>query len=245
MIANQAFRAQARSLAGDVVLLAVAGAAFVMALSLALSVPADFADAPGSAREEFLAPFGTIMATYGAILAAIYGSFRYTVDRRNGVVAQRLTLQPRWASLVTRAPAAALGGALVALSAVVGGHVALAISMGGAAVDWPAIAASAAVGAAAGLWGFGVGLVAQQHLVALFVAPATIGVATLVATFWAAGAVWFPLPAMLATVGFDIRQVGFQDAAALDRPMAATLAVVWIVLILAAGGISFLRRDVK
>ncbi|WP_256041468.1 hypothetical protein [Cryobacterium sp. SO1] len=185
------------------------------------------------------------MATYGAVLAAIYGSFRYTVDRRNGVVAQRLTLQPRWATLAARVPAAALGGALVALSTIVGGHVALAVSMGGTNVDWPTTAASAAVGAAAGIWGLGVGLVVQQHLLALFVAPVTLAVATVVAIFWKAGAVWFPLPTMLSAFGFDVSEIGFQDGAALDRPLAATFSVVWIFLILTVGAMSFLRRDVK
>jgi hypothetical protein len=160
-------------------------------------------------------------------------------------VAQRLTQQPRWASLVARVPAAAFGGALVAVSAVVGGHVALAVSMGGTSVDWPAAAASAALGAAAGLWGLGVGLMVQQHLVALFVAPVTLGIATVVSIFWTAGAVWFPLPAMLSTLGFDISEIGFSDAAVLDRPIAATLAAMWILLILIGGATSFLRRDVK
>jgi len=245
MIVSQAFRAQARSLTGDAVLLAVVCAAFVMALSLATSVPADFADAPIGARQQFLAPFDIAIATYGASIAAVYGSFRYTVDRRNGVVAQRLTQQPRWASLVARVPAAAFGGALVAVSAVVGGHVALAVSIGGGSVDWPAAVASVALGAAAGLWGLGVGLMVQQHLVALFVAPVTLGIATVVSIFWAAGAVWFPLPAMLSTLGFDISEIGFRDAAVLDRPIAATLAAMWILLILVGGATSFLRRDVK
>ncbi|AXL13482.1 hypothetical protein DXT68_16120 [Microbacterium foliorum] len=241
---RQAFRAQFRSLTGDVVLLGVASAAFVMALSLAVSVPTDFADAPAQVRQEFLAPFGTIMATYGAVLAAIYGSFRYTIDRRNGVVAHRLTLQPRWASFLSRAPVAALGGALVALATVVGGHVALTVSTGGTDVDLAMVAATSVVGAVAGLWGFGVGLVVQQHLLALFVAPVSLGAAMVVAIFWAPGAVWFPLPAILAGAGFDLSNIGIDSAALLEGPLSTAIAVAWTVLILAAGATSFLSRDV-
>lgn len=240
----QALRAQARSFTGDVVLLGMAAAAFVLSLSLAASVPPDFAEAPADAREALAAPFSTVLATYGAILAAVYGAFRHTLDRRDGVVAQRLTVQPRWAFLLARVPTSAVGGAGVALAGVVGGHTALTVAMGGVPVDWTAVGTTLAVGAAAGLWGMGLGIIVQAHLVAPFVASMSMGAAMLVAMVWSAGAVYLPLLAMLEALGFDLAAVGIPPQDRLDSSMAVLVAAGWVLLALLAGGASFLNRDV-
>lgn len=242
---GRALRAQARSFTGDVVLLWVAVAALVMSLSLATSVPPEFADAPADVRAALTAPFSAVLATYGAVLAAIYGSFRYTIDRRDGVVAQRLMLQPRWASLLVRMPFSALGGAIVALAGVAGGHAALTIAMGGLPVDWSSVASTLALGAVAGLWGMGVGVVVQAHLVALFVASLSMGAAMLVAMFWSVGAVYLPLFAMLEAFRLDVTAVGIMPDDRLDSSLAVLVAAGWVLVALLVGGISFMRRDVK
>jgi hypothetical protein len=244
-VIGAALRAQSRSFAGDIVLIWMVVASFVMSLSLATSIPPEFADAPADLRDTLTAPFSTVLATYGAVLAAVYGSFRYTIDRRDGVVAQRLMLQPRWATLVVRAPASALGGAVVALAAIVGGHVALGISMGGIPVDGASVGSTLALGAVAGLWGLGVGLVIQAHLVALFVASLSMGAALLVAMVWKAGAIYLPLLAMLDAFRFDLTAVGVMPKESLDGPVAALVTIGWILVALFAGGASFMNRDVR
>lgn len=241
----QAFRAQALGFAGDVVLRWVSLAAFAMSLSLATSIPPEFMDAPPEIRASLTAPFSTVLATYGAVLAAVYGSFRYTLDRRDGVVAQRLMLQSRWVTLLVRLPASAIGAAIVALAAVIGGHTALAIAMGGIPVDWSAVGASIALGAVAGLWGMGLGILVQSHLVALFVVSLSMGAAILVAMFWKAGAVYLPLLAMLEAFRFDVAAVGILPEHGLDPSIAVLIAVGWVSAALLAGGLSFLCRDVK
>lgn len=242
---RRAFRAQACSFAGDVVLLGVAAAAFVMALTLATSIPPEIADAPPGTRDELTAPFGAVIATYGALLAAVYGSFRYTIDRRDGVIAQRLTMQPRWAVFLARIPASAVGGALVALAGVVGGHTALSVVFGGVPVDWSAVGSTLALGAVAGLWGLGIGVVVQAHLVALFVASLSLGAAMLVALFWKVGAVYFPLLAMLAAFRFDLTAVGIMPKDSLDSSLAVLVAAGWALAALLTGGVLFMNRDVK
>src|SRR5690606_26183334 len=87
-VIGRVMRAQARGFAGDLVLLGVAVAAFLMSLSLAVSVPPELSAAPGDAGQAFAAPLSAVIAIHAAILAAVYGSFRYTIDRRDGVVAQ-------------------------------------------------------------------------------------------------------------------------------------------------------------
>lgn len=245
-VIGRALRAHSRSFIGDIVLLWAAVAACALSLSLAMSIPPDIADATGDLRAELTAPFGVVLATYGAVLAAVYGSFRYTADRRDGVVAQRLMMmQPRWAMLLARMPTSALGGAMVALAAVVGGHVALAVSMGGIPIDPSSVGFTLVLGALSGLWGMGLGVIVQAHLLALFVVPLSMGAAMLVAMFWPAVAVYLPLPAMLEALRFDVTAVGILPDAGLDTSVAVLVTVGWMLAALLIGGFCFMRRDVK
>lgn len=238
----RALRAHARGVTGDIVLLWVVAAAVVLSTSMATSVPAELAEAPAGVRAALSAPFSAVLATYGAVLAAVYGSFRYTVDRRDGVIAQRLMLQPRWVTLLSRTLGSALGGAVVALAGLAGGHIALAVAMGGVPVGWASVGSALAVGAGAGLWGLGVGIVVQNHLVALFVASMSLGSAVLVAMFWSAAAHGFPLIALLDAFGFDVTAVGVSPA---DGPGGSVpVAVGWMLAALVAGGVTFVKRDV-
>ncbi|WP_194765261.1 hypothetical protein [Microbacterium sp. UFMG61] len=242
---GRALRAQARSFSGDIVLCWVSVASIAMALSLVTSIPPEFATADAADREAFAAPFSAVTAMYGAVLASVYGCFRYTVDRRDGVIAQRLMLQPRWATLVARLPAAALGGAIVALTGVLGGHLGLAVAVGGVPVEWGSVWSSLALGAAAGVWGVGVGIIVQAHLVALFLVSASMGSAILVAVVWKAGAVYLPLLAMLEALRFDLGALGVAPEDTLDGVAAALVAVGWLLAILVAAGAVFMRRDVR
>lgn len=242
---RQALRAQVRSFAGDVVLLGVVSAALVLSLSLATSVPPDMADASVDVRAAFTEPFSVVVATYGAVLAAVYGSFRYTIDLRDGVIAQRLTMLPRWATFLVRVLASAVGGAAVSLMGVVGGHIALIVSMGRAPLDWSAVGSALAFGAVAGLWGMGLGVVVQVHLVALFVTSVSMSGALLLAMFWSAGAVYLPPVVMLEAVGFDVSTVGITPEDRLDHSLAVWVTAGWVLVALLAGGVSFLKRDVK
>ena len=240
---GRALRAQLRSIAGDVVLLGVVVAAFVMSLTVVTSIPAEIVNAPAGVREDVVASVDTLLAMDGALLAAVYGSFRYTVDRRDGVIAQRLMLQTRVVTFATRLPASAVGGAVVALAAVVGGHIALMVVAGGIPVPWPTIGCTLAFGAVAGLWGLALGILVQAHLAALFVVCISMGVATILALFWG-GAVWLPPVVMLEAFGFDVTAVGVMPSDRLDSAVAAGVTAGVVLLVLCAGGMVFLKRDV-
>lgn len=242
---GQALRAHVRTFAGDIVLLWVVVAALAVSLSLATSIPPELAEAPADVRTALTAPFTAVLATYGAVLASVYGSFRYTLDRRDGVVAQRLMLQPRWVTLLVRAPASALGGAVVALAGLAGGHAALAFAIGGIALDGTAVGSTLALGAIAGLWGMGLGIVVQAHLVALFAASLSMGAGLLVAIFWKAGAVYLPLLAMLQALRFDVAAVGIMPGESLDGSTAVLVTAGWVTAALLAGLLSFMNRDVR
>lgn len=241
---GRALRAQARTFTGDVVLLGTAAAAVLLSLSLLTSVPPDLAEAPAEVRAAFAESSLVVLAMYGAVLAAVYGSFRYTVDRRDGVIAQRLMLQSRRAIFLARVPASAVGGAIVALAGVVGGQIALNVSLGGVPVEWSAVGSALALGAVAGLWGMGLGVVVQVHLVALFVASLSMSGALLLAMFWSAGAVYLPPLVMLEAVGFDVGAVGITPDDRLNSGLAVPVAAGWVAAAHLAAGFSFMKRDV-
>jgi ABC-type transport system involved in multi-copper enzyme maturation permease subunit len=90
----------------------------------------------------------------------------------------------------------------------------------------------------------GVGVVVQAHLAALFISSLSMGAAMLVAMFWSAGAVYLPLLAMLETFRFDVTAVGITPSDGLDAGPAVLVSAGWVLLVLGAGALSFLRRDV-
>lgn len=241
---GRVLRAHARAFAGDVVLLWVAVAGVVISLSVVANVPPEFADAPPDVRAALMAPFATVLATYGAVLAAVYGSFRYTVDRRDGVIAQRLMSQRRGATYLARAFGAAVGGAVVALAAAAGGHAALRLAGEALPLDWSSVAQTCVLGAASGLWGMGLGVIVQTHLVALFVVPMSLSGAVLLAIVWRDGAVYLPFLAMLEALRFDLSAVGIVPDDRLGGPIAALVAGGWVLAAVVAGGVSFVTRDV-
>ncbi|WP_426621448.1 hypothetical protein [Microbacterium sp. As-52] len=241
---GRALRAQARSFAGDVVLLGMVAAALLMSLAVATSIPPDLAEAPAGVRSVFAESFTVVLATYGAVLAAVYGSFRYTIDRRDGVIAQRLMMLPRWTIFVARMPTAALGGAIVALTVVVVGQIALNVSRGGATLDGATVASTLALGAVAGFWGMGLGVVVQVHLVALFVVSMSMGGALLLTMFWSSGAGYLPPFVMLRALGFDVSAMGIPPNDLLERSLALWATAGWVLAALLAGGAAFMKRDV-
>lgn len=242
---GRALAAQGRSFGADLTLGGIGAATFVLSASIAASIPPDVAEAPEDVKMLVVGPLSAVIGVYAAVMAAIYGSFRYTVDRRSGVVAQRATLQSRPWALVGRVPFAALGGATVAAAAVLGGRLALVPTFGLAGVDLGDVLAILAVGAAAAVWGLGVGLVVQAHLPALFIAPFSISAALMAASPWPDISAWMPLPTMLRGAGLDLAALGIGETVGPGQGLASALATAWVATALAAGAWSFLRRDVR
>lgn len=242
---RRALAAQARSAAGDLVLVGVCAAALVLSASIAANVPADLAGAPDDVKASAAAPVSTAIGVYSAVLAAVYGSFRYTTDRRAGVVAQRATLLPRPWTLAGRLPFTALGGAVVAAAAVLGGRLALSPTFGVIGLDVGGVVASLVVGAVAALWGMSVGLIVQAHLPSLFAAALSLSAAFLAAPLWPSVAAWLPLPVLLRAAGHDLAPVGIESALGPAPAPATALAAAWVAAATGAGAWTYLRRDLR
>ena len=133
----------------------------------------------------------------------------------------------------------------MALAGAVGGRAALSVAMGGLPQEWSSLGSTLGLGALAGLWGLGVGIVVQAHLVALFVAPMSMSVAVLVVIFWRSGAVYLPLLAMLEALRFDVSALGILPDEGIDSQTAGLVTAAWVLGALVAAGLSFMNRDVK
>ncbi|MCG7416382.1 hypothetical protein MHY30_02505 [Microbacterium sp. ACRRU] len=235
---------QALCAARDLPLVGVAGVAAVLSASIAASIPTDVALAPDAEKVLLAETLSTVIAVYAAVMAAIYGSFRYTIDRRVGVVAQRATVQPRGWALVGRIPFTALGGAAVGMAALLGARLALVPAFALLGLHARDVAATIVVAAAASLWGLGVGLLVQAHLPALFVAPISLSLAVMLAPVWPTFCEWLPLPTFLRAGGLDLSVLGLADGG-VDQSLAVLIASVWLVGVVVVGAGSFLRRDLR
>lgn len=240
---GRALRAQARALPGDYPLAGASLGALLLGLSIAANIPAEVASAPAAAGERVAATLDAVAAVYAAVMAAIYGSFRFTIDLRDGVVARRATVVHRWPVLIARVPATVLGGAVVALAALVGSTIATSIVGVGSVIDGAEVGRIVAVGGAAAVWGLAVGLLVRAHLTALFIAPLSLGIAMFAASQGWDAARWLPLPALVQAVGLDLAALGFDAAGSLDFAVAIGVSGAWIVAALAAGAAFFLLRD--
>lgn len=238
-----ALRAQAQAFVGDLPLVGVGLSALALSASIGASAPADLASAPDEAKAAIAVVIATVTAVYAAVMASIYGAFRYTIGRRTGVLAQRATLQPRRWGLAARVPFTALGGALVAATSIVGSRLSLAASLGLRGLDTGVVVATLFVGAAAAVWGLGAGLVVRAHLPSLFVAPFSLSAALAVAHLWPVVAAWLPLAGFLRAARLDLAPLGIDAAVGPTPGWALALSIIWTITVLTAGAWAFLRRD--
>lgn len=235
-----AWRARAAALPTDLVLLGFVVAAVAVPASFTTAIPTGLGEAPEVVRAAFRAELSTPAALVTATLAALYAGFDYTLDLKNGVVARETTAQRRVVVLGARAMMSVLGGAIVGFVCISGIVGAAAVTGAGWMLEPLPFVQTAAVGALASLWGFAVAILVRHHLVALFVVPATLGIAVPLAAVVPQVVVWLPLPALVGTVGVD--EGAIVAAAAPVAP--GVIAAAWLLLVVGAAVARFLTRDV-
>lgn len=234
-----ALRSRIAALPTDLVLAGFVVAGFVLAASLALSIPEGLGDAPDAVRDTFRATLVTPAVLTTVLVSALYAGFDYTLALRRGVVVRETTAQRRGAVLAARVLLASVGGAVVGLACGAG-----TLAAGGlAGAGWipaPSLVGSIVVaGALAASWGFAIGVIVRHHLGALFVVPASLGVAVPLASLVPGAASILPLPTLIGAVGVDTGMLGFVSGIA-PVPVAAA----WVLLGLGVAVVRFVSRDV-
>ncbi|MBF4461838.1 MULTISPECIES: hypothetical protein [unclassified Rathayibacter] len=236
MIAS-ALRTEALRLRSDRPLAGLALVALVLGLSILLAVPENVREAPASARSALFDALAPSLLTTAAVVAGLYGAFRYTSDLERGVLARQLGFVGRLPLLCARAVMAAIGGALLA-----------AVSSVAAVLAFRAVAASdvgvlellpagVLVGVSAALWGLAVGVVIGRHVPAL-VAVSGVLAASLPLSEWQPDArLATPLGAWLASVAYG----GDRSA---DLGLALAAGVLWLIVAAVLAVVVVLRRDI-
>lgn len=234
-----ALRSRITAFPTDLILAGFVVAGFVLAASLALSIPEGMGSAPDAIRNAFRATLVTPAVLTTILVSALYAGFDYTLALRRGVVARETTAQRRGAVLTARALLASVGGALVGLACGAGTLVAGGVAGAGWMPAPPLVGSVAIAGALAASWGFAIGVIVRHHLAALFVVPASLGVAVPLASLVPGAASTLPLPALLGAVGVDTGALGFVSGIA-----PVPLLAGWILLGLGWAVVRFVSRDV-
>ncbi|QQQ61872.1 hypothetical protein [Paenarthrobacter ureafaciens] len=185
----------------------------------------------GQLGAALLGPASSVMLTVGAVL----GSFAFTVDFRRGSLHRRVLLFSRAPIFASRAASTFLAS-VVAGGAVGAVLVLLMLLIGGHPTSFFAAGAFAGVAAVGSMWGFAVGSLVRNHLVAFFVVPLTLA-----------------LPEFLAGAGittgffFPVLTSEWSTSAAEGRINSMPLlgSLCWLVLLLGSAGAVFSQRDLR
>lgn len=215
-----------------------------LTLVVAVGIPAELRAAPLSVRGAFAEEYRVVGVLSAALVAAIYGSFRYTIDHRDGAVAQQVTITQRVPHLVARVPFTMLGGAVIALVAVGASQLVVMLLVGVDEIAAETVFDHTALGTIMGLWGFCLGVIVRRHLLALAVVPASLGIALLLAAFAPEIGVWLPFPAGADALGFELAPFGFTPDSQLPDGIAVVVFAGWLCIATAVAYLRFTRFDV-
>lgn len=237
---RRALLAEAARLRTDRPLAVGAVLAVALAASVTLSLPEDLRAAPTEARLALFDALEPSMLSTAAVVAGLYGAFRFTADLERGVVARQLGFIGRLPLLGARAVSSMLGGAALAMLTASAGAVAYSAVSGAEAGGGGFVLAAGAVGAIGGLWGLAIGAVIGRHVPALFAVPSVLAVAVPLAAWRQEARLSTPLGAWLAMVGRD----GATTLSSAPHGAALAAGAAWLVGAAALAVAVVLRRDV-
>ncbi|MGM1018368.1 MAG: hypothetical protein ACQEW8_12605 [Actinomycetota bacterium] len=239
-----ALRARAVSFAFDTVLRVLALIAVVLPLTFLIGVPSELATAPAAVRESFVDEVHTLSTLSAVMLSAIYASFRYTMDHRDGVVSRQITLTRRLPAFAARLPFALAGGVVIAAGTVIATHLVALAAWGVGEVEAWTVARTVCFAAVGAVWGLSLGVIVRMHLLALVVVPLSLGGALPLAGFLPAIAAWLPLPLGARAFGFDLESIGVGGGEGITAVAAGAVLALFLAVAVGVAFRLFLMRDV-
>ena len=185
----------------------------------------------GQLGAALLGPALSVMLTVGAVL----GSFAFTADFRHGSLHRRVLLFSRAPIFASRAASTflasmlaggAVGTVLVLIMLLVGGH----------PTNFFAAGAFAGVAAVGSMWGFAVGSLVRDHLVAFFVVPLTLALPEFLSGAGRTTGFFFPVLTSEWSTSVAEGRIN-------SMPLLGSLC--WLVLLLGSAGAVFSHRDLR
>ncbi|PPI56513.1 hypothetical protein [Rathayibacter toxicus] len=229
------FLAQLRRASGDVVVWSFFPVALLVALALVVSFPHDLRTAPPNVVAELGTDVAVSLVSNLLVISAIMGALSVTLAYRTGVLARELVFGSAAVVFGARAALSVVFSLLFGIfSVAVLDLTFVAISERSLFSPREALVTMGVLGSA-GLWGFLVGALLRDPLLVLFVVPATLMPALVLAHVVPAIADVLPLRAQLAAAG--LLRTG------LTAPIAGCVLLGWLIVATAVVSLVLRVRD--
>lgn len=222
-----------RRLGGDPLLWAVVPLALLSAVSLIASLPSAVRSAPEAAVDALSATLGESLLGGFLLIGAVLGALGVALSDRAGVLAREHLFTSSAVLFGARSVSAAMSAAAFGTVSIAVVQITFAAFAGRALFSWQTAASAVAATAAAGLWGYLIGLLVRSPVLVLFVVPVTLSPALFLGDVAPELARLLPFRALRAATGVS--------AADLDQPIGAAVVLAWLA-ILAGAAITVLRR---
>ncbi|GAA1139614.1 hypothetical protein GCM10009651_24540 [Microbacterium natoriense] len=227
--------AELRRLRGDPLPWVFLPVALLSALSIAASLPSDVRSAPPAVVDALGATMSASLVGGLVVLAAVLGALGTALADRSGVLARDHLFTSGVVVLGSRAVSAVASTLLFGMFGIAMIEAAFLLVTGRALLSVPEAAAAVGILAAAGLWGYLVGVLVRSPVLVLFVVPATLSPALLLSDAAPDVARILPLSALLSAAGLA--------DGGLAAPVASLVATGWAVALAAVVVLVLRRRD--
>ncbi|MBO9625499.1 MAG: hypothetical protein J7484_03890 [Microbacterium sp.] len=225
--------AEFRRLRGDPLLWALLPLALLSGLSMLATLPPDLGEAPTTVVDAIGTALVASVVAGQLMIAAVLGALGVTVADRTGMLARTHLYTSAAVVFGARASSTMLVAFVFgAMSAAVVQTVFFATT-GQALMGLGTAVLTAVASAASGLWGFLIGVLVRNPILALFVVPATLAPGMLLAERMPEVAESLPLGSMLVLA----------DAGTAEPWTGAALTAGWVLLLCTATAGVLLRRD--
>ncbi|MGH3690381.1 MAG: hypothetical protein ACRDT7_09510 [Microbacterium sp.] len=200
--------------------------ALLSALSLVLSSPPGLRAAPGTVIETFGAELSASAFSGLIVISAVLGALGVTLADRTGVLAREQVFGASAVVFGARAVSTVLTSLVSGAVGILIVEVAFRAISGAQLLTLPDAVRTAVALAGAGLWGFLIGVLVRSPILVLFVVPATLMPALLLADIAPAVADVLPMQALLSSAGLSDGGLWGGGAAAVMTSWVLVLALV-------------------
>jgi hypothetical protein len=207
----------------------------VLLVSLLASLPSDLRIAPTSVIVALAAELSASVFSLLLLVVAVLGALGVTLADKAGVLAREELFGTAAGVFGARASSSVLTSLLFGAVGIVALETAFAVAYGHVLLPTATAMRTLAAMAAAGLWGHLVGVLIRSPILVLFVVPATLMPAALLADVAPALADVLPMQTFLSSAG--LAPEGLGGAA------SAVTASAWLLVLGAAALLALRRRD--
>ena len=232
---TRAIAAELRRVRGDPVPWAFLPVILLLVGSLLASLPAEIGVAPTHAITALAAELSASVFSSLLLVVAVLGALGVTLADKAGVLAREQLFGTAAVVFSARASTSVLTSLLFGAVGIIAVETVFLVASGQVLLPTATAVRTLASIVAAGLWGYLVGVLIRSPILVLFVVPATLVPAALLADVAPALADVLPMQTLLSSAGLAREGLG--------GPASAATAFAWLLVIGAAAVLVVRRRD--